>query len=124
MPLNSDLDDVGVRANCDIEHFLHEEDSNFDPEETNRSLRIMVPDPDGALEPTSLPLKKADNDIRQPPLPCSESIDSIYNTMGDEYVEPGQTPDMFERESKQDVSQLADMELVDHLVSLWTTLKL
>lgn len=62
--------------------------------------------------------------MRQTALPVTESIDSIYATMGDEYVEPGQTPDTFERESTLDVSQLVERELVDHLVSLWTTLKL
>ena len=39
-------------------------------------------------------------------------------------IEPEETPAGFKRERRQDGSQLADMELVDHLVSLWTTLKL
>ena len=82
-------------------------------------------------------LEGAGNDMRQKKLPGSNY--SGYDTSGDEHlagkpplsldmesasIEPGRTPDAFERESKQVVSQLADMELVDHLVSLWTTLKL
>ena len=62
--------------------------------------------------------------MHQTALPVTESINPIYDPLGDEFIEPGRTPDAFEHESKQDGSQLADMELVDRLVSLWTTLKL
>ena len=81
---------------------MQEDDVNFDPSR----------------------VEGADNDMRQTALPVTESVDSIYDTLGEESIESGRTPDTFERESKQDVSRSADMELVDHLVSLWTTLKL
>ena len=47
-----------------------------------------------------------------------------YSDEGFERFESDQSPDASERESTNDVSQSADTELVDHLVSLWTTLKL
>ena len=127
MPFNSDLNNVDILENFDYEQYMHEDDCDFDP---------TWFDPDGALEPIpaseSIPSSgrvqkllafRAEPQSFGPKSP-EDGIDSIYDTMGDEHVEPGQTPAMFERESKADVSPLADMERVDHLVSLWTTLKL
>ena len=93
---------MDILENFDFERFLQEDDCDFDPST----------------------LEVADNDMRQTALPVTESINSIYDPLGDEFIEPSRTADAFERESKQDGSQLADMELVDRLVSLWTTLKL
>ena len=97
MPYNSDLNNIDILENFDFEQYLQEDESKFDPST----------------------FEWADYDMHQTALPVTESTDFIY-----ECVEPGRTPDTFERESKQDGSQSVDMELVDHLVSLWTTLKL
>ena len=97
MPFNSDLNNVDILENFDFEQFLADGEFNFDPST----------------------FEVADYDMHQTALPVTESSDFIY-----ECAEPGRPSDTFERESEQDVSRLADMELVDQLVSLWTTLKL
>ena len=106
--------------NFDFDQFLPKDD--FIPKCMLENIDRDIIHAHSKFDPSRV--KGADNDMGQTALPVTESINSIYDTLGDQLTEPGRTPDTFGRESKQDVSHWADTELVDHLVSLWTTLKL
>ena len=108
MPFNSDLNNSDVLENFDFEQFLQttDRDFNFDPStfETGDGIEIG-----GGIE--IRPEEKPKGPF------AGIDLDSVDGVLG------RGRPEWWQREREQGDSRMADMEVVDRLVFLWTTVK-